>query len=73
MKMIYAPDPPLGIRSLQAPPVEVEVLEHGKNVSRVRRPLSENCIINIARSEAGKPLLKEVETEVLSEFLKPIQ
>lgn len=73
MKMIYDPEPLLGIRALKPPPVEVEVLRHGKNVSLVRRPVAANSVVNIARKQKGLPLIEEMETEVLSEFLKPIQ
>lgn len=70
-KMIYAP---AGLLSfLTPPPTTVEVLEHGEHTSRIRQTLSENCIINIARKNAGKPPVLEIETEVLTEFLQPIQ
>ncbi|MCP4204250.1 MAG: hypothetical protein GY769_20225 [bacterium] len=72
-KMIYAPEGLLGIDALALPPEEVEVTEHGERVSVIRTPLTENCFINLARKRYGYPLLKEIEREVLTEYLKPIQ
>ena len=73
MKMIYAPEGLFNVKALKPEPVEVEVLKHGEHTSRIRQPLSEDCFINIARKRYGHTPIKEMEKDVLTEYLQPIQ
>ena len=70
MKMLYQP---LSIFGIQSAPVEVEVLELGEARSQIRVPLSENCIINIARKRYGHAPLESLEREVSTTQLSAME
>jgi len=73
MKMIYDPEPLLGLHLLKQQPIEVEVVERGDHVSLIRRPVPANSIVNIVRKHHGQPVLTTMVVEVPNDWLKPLQ